>query len=288
MADSGIYKSIYIMYPNGKAHPIKAQYVQVTTDGKYILNYLDFSCGNYVPSFTEIIKINDVWYKSPFHYDYDDYVFMDFDNELSEKIINELPENIKLRIKINDDRKITDTPILECQRIEEVNKSGAMEIVEKEKNDTYFVLFANAGNDMISSNSYPFDFPFPVFTIEGHNKDDEHSELEFSRCGLSNITRKEVKDILSKKVDVTISNIDPIEAETTKERYVIHFVSCSDIKMFNDIYKAKNINVDYELNDNITVEELLNKAFACEVPMTLESEYGTIKDNGVSKVSMSK
>ena len=204
MADNGIYKNMNIMFPNGRVHPIKVQYVQVTTDGKYILNYLDFSCGNYVPSFTEIIKVNDVWYKNPFHYDYDDYKFVDFDNELSEKIISELPKNIKFKIKINDDRKNVDTPIVDTQGIEEVNDSGAIEIVDKEKKDAYFVLFANGGDDVIDSKSYPFDFPFPAFSIEGH----DNNEIELSRCGISNSARKEVSDNLSKNDTINISSLD--------------------------------------------------------------------------------
>lgn len=284
MMEKKEYKSINIMYPNGKAHPIKVQYVQVTNDGKYVLSYLDFSCGNYVPSFTEIFKENDVWYKNPFHYNYDDYTFEDFNSELSDKIIEELPNIIRLRVRINDDRKKVDIPVVENQSIEEVNNFGAKEIVDKEKIEAYFVLFANGGNDTIDNKSYPLDFPFPAFSIEGHN----NNEIELSRCGISNNARKEVCDNLSKNVSITISSLDPQEIDTPQEKYVIHFVSCPNFEIFNEIYKAKTLNVDYDLNGNLTVEELLNKALSCEIPMTYESEYGTVKDNGVSKVSMSK
>ena len=58
--------------------------------------------------------------------------------------------------------------------------------------------------------------------------------------------------------------------------------------MFNEIYKAKTLNIDYDKNGDLTIESLINKALSYEIPMTYESEYGTVKDNGVSKVGLFK
>lgn len=294
MAIEELNREIAIAYPNGVGHPIKAQYVQVTKNGKYVLNYLEKRRDNYVPSFTEIFIVNGEWSKSPFHSNYDEYEFLDYDKELSEKIINELPLTMKIRIKLADDRK---EPVkVETKNIG-INDHGAKEIINNSKNDIFYILFPNEGEDKIDLNSfYPFGLPFPTFAYAGNDKHsdaltDENigKEVHFTKYGLSLDDRNKVTSFL-KALNGTI-NINDIPVldvinNWTNEKEKIHFVNCSDLDMFGELYKTKNLFIGYEGQENIKTEELLSKSFSNELPLFYETETGEKKNNGFKNKSI--
>lgn len=282
------YKNMSIAFPDGSIHPIIAQYIQVTKNGKYILNYLERKYNMLVPSFTEIIKVNNEWGKNPFHDDYDEYEFEEFDSELSNQIMSELPNSMRFKIKINDDRKVV-TKIDNNTNNIEINSHGATEISDNIENNIYCILINNDGNIV-------YDFPFPSFCIEGKNnhvsvnyENDvnngvEFNEIEFSRCGLSVSTRKKITEYLKKQLSFSkildIQTVD-IKNDYIDECYRIHFVECPDLATLSTLYKAKQLNVDCDEQDNLRIEELLTKAFNNELPLYVETEFGSKINNGV-------
>lgn len=299
--NNSINKSMNIIYPDGK-HAIKAQYVQLTKDGKYILNYLESKRGIEEPSFTEIDKIGDEWVKNPFHSNYEEYEFEDFDAELSSRIVQELPENLKIRIRINDDRKDL-THLKENSNIE-VSTNGAKEIVDKSVKDIYLIVMANEGDDSINpENGFIYDFPFPSFEIEGKAKHNDESysddvneglsfeELVFSRCGLAFDSRNKINNCLSSFSGITkiadIPNLD-VNGELANETYRVHFIQCPDINVFNEIYKAGSINIDCEMNGDLTINQLITKALRNEIPMYYETEMGSKYNNRVKHIAVTK
>lgn len=288
---NNVNREIRIIYPGGLDHIIKAQYVQVTKDGRYVLNYLESRRGNYVPSFTEIINIDGKWSKSPFHYKYEEYDFLEYDRELSDKIISELPDKMKIRIKIADDRK--DNKSFE----DLINNHGAKEITSNSKNDIYYILFPNKDDDKIDLGSfYPFGLPFPTFAYIGKrnhsdvmynddiNSNLDYSEVQLSKYGLSLENRNKITEYLKSLKDIiSIKEIPPFEIknEWTNENGKVHFVNCSNLDMFGTLYKTKNIFLDCEGQENSKIDELLSKAFDNEIPMFYEVENGLKKSNGV-------
>ena len=290
---NNINRRINLMLPYKDPHIVYVQYVEVTKDGKYVLSYLEKNNGNVTPNFTEIINIDGQWYKSPFHLEYDKYDFEEFDSELSKKIINELPDNMKMRIVINDDRKKVNYDEESDKKLE-INSLGAIEIVNKVEQDLYYVLIPNSTEDIISKEDYPYSFPFPAFSIEGKtnhinadyeddtNKDVDFNELEFSRYGLSNNTRKKISEFLQKQDDVTrIGNLPVLELEDEEDKLKIHFINCPEITTFNDIYKAKSLFIDCDMEDDISISELFKRALNDSIPYYFESDFGTKKDNKV-------
>lgn len=271
-----MYRDIFILFPDGKVRPIKAQYVQITKNGKYVLNYLEKNYNNLIPSFTEIIKVDNEWGKNPFHDKYEEYEFLPFNRELSESIINELPNQLKFKIRINDDRKDID-----------VSKKLDISSIE---NNIYYVLTTEDN----------LDIPYPVFTISGKNKhssinyeddvnkDADFNEIEFSRFGLSTSDRNKIKDYLNNKSGyINLSSIE-IENDSTKEKYRVNFVLCPDIISLSNVYRAKSLYVDYENQEDLKIEELLMKAFNNEIPLYYESEKGTKWNNGIKHESITK
>lgn len=284
-------RDIKIDYPGGMTHNIKAQYVQITKDGRYLLNYLELRKGVYVPSFTEIINIRGEWAKSPFHFKYEEYDFEEYNRELSDKIISELPQNMKIRIKLDDDRK-------ESRLSEVINiNHGAKEIVVNSKNDIYYILFPNYEDDKINLESfYPFGLPFPAFTYIGkknHNdvsyNDDlnsnlDYEEIQLSKYGLSLENRNKITEYLRNQNGIiNIKELPSFEINNTwtNEKGRVHFVNCSNLDMFGALYKTRNIYVDCDGNEQQKTEELLSKAFDNEVAMFYETENGLKKNNGV-------
>ena len=288
---NNVNREIRIIYPGGLNHIIKAQYVQVTKDGRYVLNYLESRRGNYVPSFTEIINIDGKWSKSPFHYKYEEYDFLEYDRELSDKIISELPDNMKIRIKIADDRK-------ENKSFEDlINNHGAKEITSNSKNDIYYILFPNKDDDKIDLGSfYPFGLPFPTFAYIGKKNhsnvmysDDlngnlDYNEIQLSKYGLSLDNRTKITDYLkSRNGIININELPTFEINNswTNDKGKVHFVNCSNLDMFGALYKTKNIFVECDGFEDIKIEELLSKAFDNELAMFYETDNGIKKNNGV-------
>jgi hypothetical protein len=295
-----INRRINIIMPYHDPIIAYAQYVQKTKDGKYVLSYLQKHKDDIIPNFTEIINIDGQWYKSPFHLDYEKYDFEEFNSELSKEIIDALPDNMKLRIIFND-RKIIKSEEENINKVE-INSLGATEITDKVEQDVYYTLIANSSEDIIKNDDYfPYDFPFPAFAIEGKdnhinadyegntNKDVEFNELEFSRYGLSVGFRKEIVDFIKgNNVVIRINDLPILELEDDDEKVRVHFVNCPEITTFNSIYKAKSLFVDCELTEDISITELLKRAFNDEIPYYCESELGTKKDNGVRHTSLVK
>ena len=292
--NNNINRRINIIMPYSDPIIAYVQYVQTTKDGKYVLSYLEQRRGNITPNFTEITNINGQWYKNPFHLDYENYEFEDFNDELSKKIINELPENMKIRIVINDDRKKINSEENNNNTIE-LNSLGTIEITDKVDQDLYYVLISNSSEDIINNNDfYPYDIPFPSFAIEGKenhlnadyeddsNKGIDFNELEFSRYGLSVKFRKEITEFIKNQNSIVrINDLPVLELEDDDERLRVHFINCPEIITFNNLYKAKSLFIDCDEEDDISITELFKKALNDQVPYYFESEIGTKKDNEV-------
>ena len=297
MLDENKNREINIIYPNGNSHHIITQYVQKTNDGKYVLNYLDLIRDDYIPSFTEIIKIDGEWAKNPFHDNYEEYDFEDFDNDLSKEIIKELPDNLKIRIRIMDDRKKINEKTLTTNSKLDINVIGTKEITNKITKEVHCVLVANDGNDKINKNyNYLIDFPFPVFSLDGKIKHNEYiiendpnsglefEEFELSRIGLSNNIRKNITNLLNKAGDIIdISYLPTLESydDITKEKYIISFVPCPNYDIFSEIYKSKCVRIDSEMIDSNSIEELFKEALNNQIPYSYETNSGLIKNNGI-------
>ena len=291
--ENNINRRINIIMPYSDPIIAYVQYIQTTKDGRYILNYLEQRRGNISPNFTEITKIDGKWCKSPFHLDYEDYEFEAFNNELSKKIISELPDNMKIRIIINDDRKKINHE--EEKNKIEINSLGVTEIIDKIDQDLYYVLISNSSEDIINNNDYyPYELPFPSFALEGKdnhlnanyesdsNKGIDFNELEFSRYGLSLSFRKQITDFIKNQKNVIrINDLPTLELEDDDEKLRVHFINCPEISTFNNIYKAKTIFIDCDYESDLSVTDLFKKALNDQIPYYFESELGTKKDNEV-------
>ena len=297
---NSINRRINLMMPYGTSRTIEAQYVQLTKDGKYILNYLEKKGNDVTPNFTEIINVNGEWAKFPYHLAYDEYEFEDFDSNLSERIINELPDNMRVKIIINDDKKVVNN-LEDNKNKVEISSIGTTEIASKVEQDLYCLLLPNSHNESISKNDYyPYDFMFPIFSLEGKgnhldvdyeddvNKGVEFSEIEFSRFGLSVDSRRNITNFLKSQNDVVrIDDIPTLEFEDEEELLRIHFINCPELSIFNNMYKTKSIYIDCD-SDDITIKELFSKAFNNEIPYFFETESGTKSNNGVKHNSIVK
>lgn len=307
--DTDKLRRIDIIYPNHRAHHIIPQYVQTTKDGKYILNYLETFRGNVVPLFTELIFVEGEWAKNPYHKEYVEYDFEPFNQELSDSILEQLPEQMYFKIIISADKKAYDLkedkqteerePVVEVNVVETHNNS---ESLDENENLYYMVLLANYEESKIKKDTnagkYNFEIPFPVFllpyvvTHEANStnpSDDINSYLTFNQ---NEYTRGEIPVSVRRAISRYLSNKTPNEfdingfplfnfiAENGK-KYTICFVSCSDIVTYDTIYKSESLCTDIDAERPLTYDNDLESALHGEIPLSITLKNGEIKYNNV-------
>lgn len=295
-------KQFNIVYPDRKVHPSIAMYVQETVDGKYILNYLELHKGQKVPSFTELLFVDGEWAKNPFHKDYEAYTFKPFDEELSNSIVEQLPNYMYFKVQIKPDAK--DESIVYDNKKEEILtpiKNNSLSNVKDSTNYLFMVLLANDGECRIdklpNGGKYDFNFPFPVFSLPYPQKHEAYStcatdvngeltfdEHEYPCEELPIDVRREVADYLQNHTDThfDVRNL-PVFCYNAKDgrKYEICFVSCSSLELFNEVYRAEYLDVDIQMELSNRFDNDLDSGLNHEVPLLVFGKNGSIYSNGV-------
>lgn len=293
-------RKLNILYPDYKLHPIIAEYVQVTENEEYVFSYLELRNGKLVPCFTELVFLDGEWYKNPFHKEYEEYKFKSFDEELSNDIIVQMPQQLHFRISLGPSSKFYDLEPVESESL--TSKVDNIEESEKVPNYLYMVLIANDGDSYIDKHldgkEYNFDFTFPVFGLpinvkhEAYstdsksdiNSDVEYQQNEYSKEELPISVRREVVDFLKRDTSEKFDIRDlPIFEYTTQngEEYSICFVSCSNLDLFNEIYKSQNVLTDISAERSFLYDNDLESGLHYEIPLTITLSGNEIKTNGV-------
>ncbi len=308
----GETRKIAIVYPDHVIHPIIAEYVQMTEDGKYILNYVDLYKSRCTPSYTELSFINGEWAKCPFHKSYDEYKFKIFDQTLSDDIIKQLPENLFFRILIKDSNK--EYELREKRDTQEdINKTlGAKVVGNSPLEQTHFLYMVLPVNDKESSIrknadgvEYNFEMPFPIFTLpyevshnayESTSYDDINCDLifdqyEYSRGEVPESVRKAVQEFLKNRPGETfdIRSLPIFEhTEPNGVKYVICFVSCADIKKYDDLFNAESVATDKDMPYPFLYDADLEAAIHDEIPCAITRTDGKVVYNDVRHEASNK
>ena len=295
-------KEISIVYPNHVPSRATPKFVDVTVDDKYILSYVEHTDDGDVVGFTELIFIDGEWSKCPFHKEkYEDYEYREFDKALSDSIIEQLPNFLYFRILVNGMKGDIYTPRIKSVDNEPLEDTGAV-VVREKNNNYYMVLLANGGENIVSkypgNDNYIIDFPFPVYSLKGvssHrlrettqekdiNYDDDFRELEYEHGELPSDVRKTIVDYLKNETagSFDVTKLPILEINTPDEvKYTVCFVSCPSIDLFNDMYNADKVYVDYDMRVTSFYDNDLERALHSEIPATFVSEDGTVKTNDV-------
>lgn len=289
-------KKLDIIYPDQKVHNAIAEYVEKTKDGKYILNYLEYSGEELIKCFTELNYIEGEWYKSPFHLGYEEYEFEPFDKELSDSIIKQLPQKMNFRILISPDNK-EKNEIVEKPIVEEKVTLGAPIVKSREDKNLFMILPTNTGASLIDKEGFNFEFPFPVFSYLGETYHDEnknnsrddinydasYSEEMYLREELPVSTRKIIADYLKNDTSDVFDTKDlPIlEVETSTGNIDICFVTCPNIELYNNVYKADKLFVDMDVENDSVYDNKLESSLHQEIPLSIELLNGEIRNNGI-------
>lgn len=290
-------KKLDIIYPDQKIHNIIVEYVEKTKNGKYILNYLEYSGEELTRCFTELNYIEGEWYKNPFHMDYEEYDFEPFDKELSDSIIEQLPQKMNFRILISPDNKEKKDVIENKPVIEEKVSLGAPIVKSRKYKNLFMVLPTNDGATFIDKKNFNFEFPFPVFSYLGEtyhdininnsrddiNYDASYNEEMYLRDELSVSTRKVIAEYLKNDTsDVFDTKKLPIlEIEREDENINICFITCPSIDLYNSVYKADKLFVDLDVEKDNAYDSNLERALHQEIPLSIELLNGEIKNNGI-------
>jgi hypothetical protein len=289
-------RKLNIVYPNHKNHNIIAEYVQTTKDGKYVLSYLEYYRDELLENYTELNFIDGEWAKHPFRLEYDEYEFEPFNKELSDSIIEQLPDRLFFRIRIKgDDKEIADLP--EKVAEEQMASTGAQVIKAHEEKNLYMVLPVNEGESVIDKSNFNFDFPFPVFSLLGNtthdvnlnnsrddiNYESKYEEEMYLRDEISVTTRKVVKEFLEKDTDdkFDVKELPILEVAGRNEQKNICFISCPSIDLYNDLYKGDKLFVDIDMPVSYTYDNKFESSLHGEVPLAIVLLNGEIKNNGV-------
>lgn len=299
-------RELKFVYPDHVAHSIIAQYVQVTNDDKYVLSYIENDDDVKEPCFTELLYYNGEWSKYPFHKNYNEYVFKEFDQELSDSIIENLPEFMFFKMIVDGSSK--GDIYVPKKDDEQLEDTGA--IVVKSKNNNYFmILLANQGDSIVNKNlesgeKYDFNFSYPLYSLKGvssHrlrklsnnvdvNYDLDYNELEYIHEGIPESVRKAISDYLEKDSALffDIRTLPILEITKGNETFNVGFISCSNKDILDEVNKSEKIYVDYDMKILSLYDNNLERAIHGEVPMTCVHSDGTVKTNNVKHVGSRK
>lgn len=294
-------KRINIIFPGLIKQKIIVNSVNCTKDGKFILNYYIDQDGYLEEDYSEIINVDGKWCKYPFKKRFESYDFLEFDKIISDKVIEELPDEMRIKVYIPKNKKRSPRVIPELMRDMLLDSTGTRVIKEgKSIKKVYMVLLANDGNHSIikkqQKNEYVFDFPFPVFSLPyslkhkaydnssdvDENYDIEYNQKEYPRDEISS----KVKEAVSKYFNEIDSNIIDIkelpvlEVLDNNELINICFVSCPSVKLYGEIYKCDCLTIDSDIPFNSDYDNLLDSALHNERPLIIGSNDGIVT-NGV-------
>lgn len=288
-------RNVQIIYPDRNIHNVIPLFVQETVDGRFVLNYLEFAGKMLVRQYTEINYIEDEWSKKPISLDYSKFVFKDFNREISDSIIKQLPEQMIFRIYIRPDqiaiKKADGGSVVEATNV------GAKVVKAQDEKDVFMVLPSNSGEDGIEKQSFDFEFAFPAFGYLGNtdhdinendsrfdiNYDCKYSEQMFLREELPMSVRRTVASFLKEGDSDTISIKElPILSVHEDDKLTnICFISCSDIPLYSDIYRADKVFIDNDMEPTGTYDNIFESALHGEIPMTIGLLNGGVLINGV-------
>ncbi len=299
-------KEMYIVYPNHNPRLITPKFVDVTVDDKYVLSYVDNVGEDEVVTFTELLFLDGEWYKYPFHKEnYENYEFKEFDKQLSDSIIEQLPKYLYFRMLIGDSKKGDIYVPKEGKEENEVNEplvdTGAT--IVREKNNNYcMVLLANGGENIVSkypsNDTYIIDFPFPVYSLKSvsshrfrendqtidPNYNVDFRELEYEHRELPKNVRNSIADYLKKETagSFDVTKLPMLEINTPdEEKYLVNFISCPNVEFFNEMYNADKVYVDYDMKVTSFYTDDLERALHSEIPATFVHADGIVKTNDV-------
>ena len=211
---------------------------------------------------------------------------------------------VLIKPDIKDETVLLDNNV----KVSENEISKPLVSVENE-NDNYLfmVLLANDGESKIdkapNGGKYDFNFTFPVFSLPYRvehkaystssendvNYNVSYNQAEYSLGEIPVSVRREIAEFLSNNTDTkfVVKELPNFEYTTSEgKRYIICFVSCSNLELFNDIYRADLLDVDIDLERSNTYDNPLDSALNYEVPLVIVNKNGSIKTNGVKHTKL--
>ena len=300
-------KKIDFVYPGIIRRPVIVQDVLLTKDGRYVLEYLETKNGRLVSDYTEIIENDNIWWRYPFKKSLNDYDFVDFERDFSSDLIDKLPSEIRFKVFVKNETKTGKVNYVQNEFANDtiLDLTGS-KVSEHDNKYVFMVLLANDNNRSILKDSgYNFDFPFPAFSVpyevvheafKNSSKEDENFHLtykqdEYSREDLPMSVRRTVEDYLRKQegnvIDVSsLPVLDVLSEDGNKIQ--ICFVSCPDINLFSNVFKADSLQVDKESFCESSYENQLDSALHYEKPLIISHRDMSLSTNGVKHRTYNK
>ena len=267
-------KWINLRDKDNSIHRIAVLAADVTSDDKIIISYNDYTDGIH-PGYAELINIDGV-YHSKFdkrEWNYYSTKFKDHDEELSNSIINALPEQVELYIEKNKKENRRKVP----------TDTKKVSYVDVPRNTTaYFltaIIYANRGDDLYVNDGYS-NLP-PVFFTRRMLDDDVLVETYKKR----NIDPKD-HDELIEQINTTLRgkmHISTLPEDFRYEvssgnKYYVNFSSCDNEKLFCEVALSDEIRSEISVGIKSGIyDDNLSAALHRELLLELVSNDDVIR-----------
>lgn len=230
-------KWVDLVENDSSIHRIAVLAADVTKDNRVVISYNDYTDG-VRPGYAELVMINGRYYKMFYKREWNYYStkFRDHDSQLSNSIIESLPEKIDLYV----DKKtsILENNSLDISTIQNINK----------KTTAYFltaIVYANRGHDSYVKNGYS-NLP-PIFFTRRMYDEDNFVEIYKKK----NIESDDINELLV-RIDASLgikNNISMMPENLKYEvssgnKYYVNFSSCDNEELFCNIALSDELRVN--------------------------------------------
>jgi hypothetical protein len=296
-------KKIDFVYPGGIKRSVIVQDILMTKDGRYVLEYLEYKNGKLVPDYTEIIESDNIWWRYPFKKRLSSYDFVDFELDDSNRLIDKIPNEVRFKVFVKKETKEGKTNYVNNEFVNDtlLDMTGSS-VSRKDNKYVFMVLLAtDQNNKMVKKEGnlyYKFDFPFPTFSfplevdheafknssLVDENYDSSFKQDEYTKENISMSIRRAVSEFLNDQDGevIDITKLPVLEVQNDDgDKIKISFVSCPNLNLFNEIFKAESLLVDKEGSYETSFENQLESALHYERPLTIVYRDLNIATNGV-------
>lgn len=259
-------KWINLKDKDGSIHRIAVLGADVTHNGEVVISYNDYTDGIH-PGYAELIKVDGVYYNNYNKREWNYYAtkFNDFNSQVSNSIVDSLPEDVDLYIgKKKKEKKKTNKPL-------NINNTTA-----------YFltvIIYANRGADLYTYDGYS-NLPPIYFTrrmVDNDSLEEVYKKKNIDEADSDELMEK-INSSLKGKMHISNMPEDFKYEVSSGNKYYVNFCSCDDEDIFLHVALADEIKLDTALGIKSGVyDDNLSSALHQEIPFEITANHEVIR-----------
>ena len=275
-------RTIEIEFPDKSFHKVILLGADTTRYGEIVLTYYVLD-NNMRTGWSEIIKDKDKYYIKPDTQDWNYYGcrLKSRDNDISDSLINSLPERLELFVKEEEKKTRKKSSVIEKPNVVSLINEKTI----KPKLLTA-IMYANRGESLMVRDEFtslpPIFFSVPVLSDEGDlfeeyrkmNIGEDREELERS-----------ITNFFDDIIDISSIPEDQVFVLSSGNKYHINFSSCDDEELFGKLASCDKIRVNVTNSiSKVLYYDNLSCALHHELPLELDFDNTIIKYDTNSSV----